>query len=526
MTPTSSPASKRPRVEVLCLTYGEPATNGFAEQYAYSHNILNRLTRRVAPIPKFVTPLLAARRARARAQMFTEMNYSSPLDAISAQQAKAVEERLRALDPSRDYHCRVVMEFCAPLLPVHLDELKQNPPDEIVVLPLYMAESDFTTGISRTDFAAYHRASKGKHGLPAPIYVGGFGFDERMGKRMADFVLDYCRQHGWDDARMRGAALMLGAHGTLVYPPEGINSGARETLFHFGAIRKHLKDHFGTVRVAWLNHTLGGKWTFPSAEESAEECQKNGFKDVVYFPFGFMGDNNESQNEGKGALANFEWNEVLYLPCPNDDVKFCDLLAEMTLEHVRRGQREDWNAIEQGGRRDLIQKPRPAVVGTPGPLRFRSETLAIFSLLFWFAVGTMLVTRGVLAGLQIQDPMTLGIVLFTAIAIGWGKGTAVFAKIVPRNLLRLRSLPQPSHISRTFSKTGYKVILIMMTFGILLGVGLKLIGAMAAYAAILGGIGLAMWVGVAAGVRQLHLARPARILVRDERPGITEVPTA
>ncbi|MBI1290806.1 hypothetical protein GC173_06125 [bacterium] len=516
---TEKPAANRPRVEVLCLTYGEPATNGFAEQFEYSLNILNRLTRRVAPIPAFVTPLLAARRARARSAMFNEMGYSSPLDGISERQARLIGEKLAALDPSRDYHARMVMEFRPPLLPRIMDEIRASKPDEIVVLPLYMAESDFTTGISRTDFASYHRATRGKHGLPGPVYVGGFGFDERMGKLLADFIVDYCEKNGWDAAKRRKSALMLGAHGTLVYPPEGINSGARETLFLFGLIRKHLKQEFGTIRVAWLNHTLGGKWTFPSAEESAEECQQGGFRDVVYFPFGFMGDNNESQNEGRLALANFEWDGVLYLPCPNDDERFCALLAEMTVEHLDRGKREVWDQIEMGGRRDLIRQPQPAVRGTPGPLRFNSMTLGALSLSFWGLIGTMLVVRGALAARQIEDPVALGAGIFVALLIGYFKGTAIFGKIVPKNLQRLRTLPQPSPISRTFSRTGYKVILIMMVFGIMVGVGLKLAGFMAAYMAIIGGVGLAMWVGVAMGIRHFHLAKPVRILDPGENSG-------
>ena len=39
------------REEVLCLTYGEPPEHEWRPQFAYSLSILNRLTRRVAPIP-------------------------------------------------------------------------------------------------------------------------------------------------------------------------------------------------------------------------------------------------------------------------------------------------------------------------------------------------------------------------------------------------------------------------------------------------------------------------------------------
>jgi ferrochelatase len=505
-------SARKPRVEVLCLTYGEPAENEFWPQYEYSLNILNKLTRRVAPIPKLVTPLLAARRGRARAAMFNEMDYHSPLEEISAKQAEKIGARLREMDPSRDYHVRVVTEFRPPMLPQILDELATNPPDELVMLPLYVAESDFTTGISRTDLQQFHHRRKGRHGLPAPLYVGGFGFDDRMARVFVDFVLDYCRAQGWDEARMKQSALVLGAHGTLVYPPEGINSGARETLYFFGLMRRHLLPHFATIRVAWLNHTLGGKWTFPAADECGGMIHEQGFRDVVYFPFGFMGDNNESQNEGREALKDFEWNELLYLPCPNEDDRLCNLLAEMTIEHLNQPKREDWDHVEEGGRRDLVQGPRPAVEGTPGFLKFTSPTLGALSLIFWALIGTMLVWRAGLAIENVASPVSLGLALFFAIVIGAFKGTRVFAKIIPKNLKRLRSLPQPSFITRTFSKAGYIVMLVMMTFGISVGLGLRALDWWGGYVAILGGVGLAMWVGVIAGIRHFRLCVPVRII--------------
>jgi ferrochelatase len=502
----------KPRIEVLCLTYGEPASNDVASQSEYSLNILNRLTRRVAPIPKFVTPLLAARRGRIRAKSFTEMGYSSPLEPISEAQAAAIQRLLQEKDPTREYHCRMVMEFRPPFIDQHLEEIRRNPPDELVILPLYMAESDFTTGISRTDLDRYQRRTKGVHGLPAPLYVGGFGFDDRMGKCMAEFILRHAESAGWSAERCAKAALILGAHGTLQYPPVGINSGAKETLHFYGLIRKHLKHHFGTVRPAWLNHMLGGKWTFPSADECAEEVHEQGFRDVIYFPYGFMGDNNESQNEGKQALANFEWSEVLYLPCPNDDEAFCSLLADMTLEHLSRPAREDWNRIEEGGRRDLIQAVRPAVVAAPGFLKFTSPTLAALSLVFWAAIGTMLLTRGLLAVPLIEGPVSLAFAIAGALTIGGFKGTRIFGKVVRKNFGRLRSLPQPSPLKKIFSKAGYIAIAVMPLLGISLGLLLKGLGWYAGYAALLGGIGLAMWVGVVIGILHFRDSYPTRLL--------------
>ncbi|MCC5875765.1 MAG: ferrochelatase [Candidatus Sumerlaeia bacterium] len=508
--------SKTPakRVEVLCMTYGEPAENDWKPQFEYSLSILNRLTRRVAPIPRFVTPLLAARRGLIRKNMFNEMGYHSPLDKISEDQAKKVGEFLRAKRPDIDFHSRMVMEFRPPYVWEHLDEIRRGPKlDELVILPLYLAESDFTTGISRTDLTNYHQKHRGAHGLPRPAYVDGFGFDPRLGKIVADFVWNHVQKAGWSEERCANAVLILGAHGTLQYPPEGINSGAKETLRAFGYIREHLVDKFRTIRVGWLNHTLGGKWTFPAVDETGKECWDQGIRDVVYFPFGFFGDNNESQNEGKEALEDFKWNELLYLPCPNEDDVFCEYLADRVLERLDDPMRERWNRLEEGGRRDLVQKDRLAVVGEKGAFAFTGPTLAVIGLTFWILAGAWLTARGFVVASTIPSFVTLFFVGIFSALIGWYKGGRIIGKVVVKNLKRLRRIPQPSPVWAVFSKPLWITIAFFMT----LGFSLRFFSLNpAVYSTILIGVGLSLLYAALIGVWNFRESFPKGILSLEE----------
>ena len=57
------------------------------------------------------------------------------------------------------------------------------------------------------------------------------------------------------------------------------------------------------VANGWLNHTRGGKWTDPPIEETLKRVSDAGFRDVVYYPYGFLADNAESQLEGQLAAA-------------------------------------------------------------------------------------------------------------------------------------------------------------------------------------------------------------------------------
>lgn len=502
MTNANAQERKR-RVLVVCLTYGEPEENRWKPQFDYSLSILNRLTRRVAPIPRFVTPLLAARRALIRAKTFEEKGWNSPLERISEEQAQVVRELLAEREPGTEFDVRVVHEFRDPLLPEVLRTLEHDPPDDFLLLPLYIAESDFTTGISRTDLETYHRSKRGANPFPRPKYIVGFGFDERFAGAMADFIVRQCEKNGWTAEQMRASALILGAHGTVVTLPPGMNSGAQETGNLFRLIRRELKDRFGWVRIGWLNHELGGMWTCPSVETAAEETHKRGLKRVVYFPFGFIGDNGESMLEGPEQLAVVEWEALLHLPCPNDDREVLGVVAEMTLERLR-GDGEEWNAVGRGN--PAYERPEmPADRGEPGPLKANAPTLAALACAFWAAIGVWLTWRGLEAAFGAATPFAVGLALGFGAFIGWYKGTRVLGKLALKNLKRLRGLPQPSPLHHMFSRASWIVIL----FFTCVGISLRFVPmSLGVRGAILTGVGSAMLVGAAYYVRHFRLARP------------------
>lgn len=498
----STPPARR-RVKVFGLTYGEPAENDFSPQFTYSHLILNRLTRRVAPIPKFVTPFLAARRARIRCRNFRARNWHSPLDAISEEQMRILGRMLTEMRPDTDFDVELVREFRPPLLPDILERLAAIPPDDILVLPLYVAESDFTTGISRTDFANWYHQRRTAHRLPGPKYVVGFGFAERFADAMADFIWSYCRANGWSEEKCRSTVLILGAHGTVVTLPAGMNSGAQETGNLFRLIRRRLKDRFGWMRIGWLNHQLGGMWTCPAAADSAREAYEKGFRNVVYFPFGFIGDNGESMLEGRDALAEFNWDDLLYLPCPNSDEGVLRVMAEMAIERLD-GPPENWETVGQGN--PAYERPEmPAPPGKPGFLRFNGPVLAACAGVFWAAIGVMLTARGVISTMAAESATAMAAAAAVGAFIAWYKGTRILAKLAVRNLQRLRGIPQPSPLIAMFSKPSWLVI----AFFVAVGIGLRYVPMAAGVrGAILLGVGGAMLVGAATYVRHFRMSRP------------------
>jgi protoheme ferro-lyase len=304
---------------VILITYGEPPSPDFGAQLKYSWRILLGLTRTVAPIPKPVLPIIALSRARSRRKLWRGERYGSPLESITHAQAGHLRSSLAAIAPATDWRVHVAYEFRDPLLTDILDSIPGGEPADIV--PMYVADSSFTHGISRMTLRDWERrrgARAASVRVVPPIGEGDFAAIS------ADFV---ARQL---DARGIGGpdwALVLAAHGTLLEPRRGVDTGRGATECICAGVSQRLAGRFGLVVNGWLNHKFGGRWTQPPIDEALARVAEAGFRRVVYFPYGFSADNAESQLEGRVALRSQPQLEAVQLPCLNDDATLAGAIA-------------------------------------------------------------------------------------------------------------------------------------------------------------------------------------------------------
>lgn len=301
--------------DVVLLTYGEPATADFGRHLDYSRRILEGLTRRVAPIPRWAVPALALRRALLRTVTWTVERYGSPLEAITSAQAAALARALAARAPERTWRVHVAYEFRDPELPRVLADAGKD----ALVVPLYLAASAFTHELAGETIERLNGTGRGARVLPA---------------LPADTLAEMSARHVERELRKRGIepgpdwALVLAAHGTLVDPPRALNTGREATEAVAHGIARRLEGRFGAVVPAWLNHALGGRWTEPAADAAVRALADRGFRRIVYFPYGFLADNAESQLEGRVLLrAEKRLEQVVHLPCLNSDPGLIDGLA-------------------------------------------------------------------------------------------------------------------------------------------------------------------------------------------------------
>jgi protoheme ferro-lyase len=303
---------------VILVTYGEPPTPAFVDQLVYSWRILLGLTRTVADIPAPLIPLIALSRGRGRNALWRRHGYSSPLEPITLAQASQLRETLSKAGEGWSVH--VAYEFRAPLLASVIERLPRN--ETVVVAPLYAADSAFTHDLSRTTVKALAGGRTAPTVVLPPLDV------ERLAAMSANHVM---QSIAGDSAKSSSMALVLAAHGTLIEPSKPIETGRVATEQLCAGIQGRLAKCFGMVANGWLNHTRGGKWTEPPIEETLTRVADAGFRDVVYYPYGFLADNAESQLEGQLAAAAHPQLRVRFVPCLNGSAELADAIASQVL---------------------------------------------------------------------------------------------------------------------------------------------------------------------------------------------------
>jgi ferrochelatase len=302
----------------------------------YSYRILKGLTRKIAKIPAPILPVIATARARGRVRLWRDNSFISPLEPLHEQTVAALDSELRRRG---QHHLDVLhaYEFRRPDMSDALRTLRARGCDAAVVVPMYIAEGDFTHGMTR--FAIDDALRRCAWPDPRTLSLCSLGPDEPSIDRLAASLAEHClaamRERNLP-APARDWAILLAAHGTVVNPPAGVDNGLRQAARVLIEVKRLLKPHAGLVRIGWLNHTRGGRWTTPAVVDILPAIQRRGFQNLVYFPWGFTTDNAETALEGRVALAGLAhpFQRVEYLQCLNTSPSFIKLIADRVCEHI------------------------------------------------------------------------------------------------------------------------------------------------------------------------------------------------
>jgi hypothetical protein len=365
-----------PTRHVVLVTYGEPPTPSFVDQLVYSWRILLGLTRKVDAIPRPLLPMIALARARGRRALWRAHDYRRRSSRSPTARRGSCGGCWAGDGPGATWRLQVAYEYRAPLLAMCCGRFPRTS-------TCGWCRSMPPTRRSRTSCRA--KAASARTG---PVSVLGALSADRLAEISAAHVLEHAaREPGWLG---HDVALVLAAHGTVLTPPKPIETGLVATEALCQAVGTRLAPHFGMVVNGWLNHTRGGKWTEPPIEEALASVAAAGFSRVVYYPYGFLGDNAESELEGRIALAGVPALAAKHLPCLNDSPRIiegeprhggqqvdtgrgqADLEHDLRAGQVFAGEVEQWRAEPAQRLQHAISvlrsraHPQVQVAGGPG----------------------------------------------------------------------------------------------------------------------------------------------------------------
>lgn len=273
------------------------------------------VTRATANIAAPLLPFIALSRTLERRALWTKHDYQSPLEPNTLAQAAQLRSAL-ARRSAEAWKIHVAYEFRAPLLQDVVAAL--NPRESVIIVPMYPADAGFTHELSRrsAEFLDQRR--------PAPIVVLPALDVERLSSISADHVVHMISAK---PERAEHLALVLAARGMVLNPSRAVGTGYR-TLERLGqSLTERLQGRFGRVTRGWVNHGRGVRWTTLPIADVLKRVSEAGFKDVVYYPYGFLADNADSQLQGQLAAATRPELKVRFVPCLNGSSALADAIA-------------------------------------------------------------------------------------------------------------------------------------------------------------------------------------------------------
>ncbi|KGF72181.1 ferrochelatase [Neosynechococcus sphagnicola sy1] len=321
------------RVAVLLMGYGE--VESYEDFAHYNEQALNLLTAKFAPVPTWVYPPLARLLALFD---FHEWNHQhdhfiSPHNAIFERQRAGIE---RCLQEHWGHEVQVfkAFNFCAPFLPHQvLNEIKQQGFDRILIYPLLVVDSIFTSGIAieQVNHALANLADGSDHWVKGQRYIPSFYDQPAYIALLAKLVEERIATDLAVAHLPSQIGIVLMNHG-CPHQAKGFTTGIQESQRLYDLVREQLMHRYPLISVGWLNHdTPLIEWTQPNATLAAKNLINLGATAIVFMPIGFATENHETllDVEHIVQMLRRQRPDVTYvqMACVNDHPDFLSMVA-------------------------------------------------------------------------------------------------------------------------------------------------------------------------------------------------------
>ncbi|WP_193198305.1 ferrochelatase [Nostoc sp. MG11] len=332
--------SGQDRVAVLLMGYGE--VESYEDFANYNEQALNLLTAKFAPVPTWVYPPLAKLLALFDRHEWghTHHDFISPHNAIFEQQRAGIEKNLQAKwgDGVQVFKA---FNFCAPFLPNQvLTEIKSQGFDKVLIYPLLVVDSIFTSGIAieQVNNALAELDDGEEHWVKGLRYIPSFFNEPAYIDLMAHLVEEKINADLAATYLPSQIGIVLMNHG-CPHKAKGFTSGITESQALYDLVRDQLINRYPLISVGWLNHdTPLIEWTVPNAEQAANNLIQLGAKVVIFMPIGFATENHETLLDVHHIIHALEKKHsgvnYVQMACVNDHPEFLEMAAEWANAHI------------------------------------------------------------------------------------------------------------------------------------------------------------------------------------------------
>jgi protoporphyrin/coproporphyrin ferrochelatase len=327
-------AAPTDRVAVLLMGYGE--VESYDDFANYNEQALNLLTAKFAPVPTWIYPPLAKLLAVFDLHEWSHQHgqFISPHNAIFEQQRAGIERELKTKWGDRVSVFKA-FNFCAPFLPEQvLAEVKSQGFDKLLIYPLLVVDSIFTSGIAveQVNKALAQLTDPGHdYWLTGTRYIPSFYNEPDYIALMAQLVEDKIKADLAVAHLPSQTGIILMNHG-CPHKAKGFTSGIDESQAMYELVRAKLMHRYPLISVGWLNHqTPLIDWTQPNADLAARNLIDLGATALVFMPIGFATENHETLLDVDHIIDTLRHKhpEVTYvrMPCVNDHPEFLQMAA-------------------------------------------------------------------------------------------------------------------------------------------------------------------------------------------------------
>ena len=284
------------RIAVLLMGYGE--VESYEDFANYNEQALNLLTAKFAPVPTWIYPPLARLLAIFDLHEWDHQHnhFISPHNEIFERQRAGIEQHLQSEWGDRVQVFKA-FNFCAPFLPQQvLTEIKAQGFDKLLIYPLLVVDSIFTSGIAveQVNHALVSLNEGQEHWLKGMRYIPSFYNQPDYIDLMARLVETKISRDLAVAHLPSQIGIVLMNHG-CPHKAKGFVSGIVESQALYDQVRERLMYQYPLISVGWLNHdTPLIEWTQPDAKQAAKNLMELGATAIVFMPIGFATENHET----------------------------------------------------------------------------------------------------------------------------------------------------------------------------------------------------------------------------------------